>query len=285
MPFKVKNQRLGSGEASDADEETSDEVVADVRTMKKQAGPAEGVQSRPASLPFQRSAVQQVQIKLLPINEVDSDPTNPRGGNPPQIEKLAASIRRNGLLQPIGVVASEGEHYICKFGNRRLAAYKRLAQDPTLTEQERTRFQNIPTVTISSGNGEEEAILSNTQIVALSAEDKARAFQLLHGIGYNDSDIGELFNLRRQTVNSYRNNREQLASGMTIYEVQHPGKRRGSAATVSDNRTGRGAATYWAASLIERAVKNKLEPPRNDEQKSQLLQLRNLIDDLLGEIG
>lgn len=276
MAFKVKNQSLGSDEeaTNQAEEEAPRGIIA---TAPRRATV---MQSRSAGLPAQRAGLQQVQIKLLPTEEVEFDPSNPRSGELPDIGKLAASVRAKGLLQPIGVVRN-GEHYTCKFGNRRLAAFKRLALDEALPSEERTRFQNIPALVISEGSGEEEAILSNTQIVALSAVDKARAFERLHELKYSDADIGEMFNLTRQMVNSYRNNAEELAQGATIYEVQHRG--RGSdKRRLSDNRTGKPQA-YWSTALLNKAAKGKLEPPHSEAERGELLQLRTLIDDMLGE--
>ena len=68
----------------------------------------------------------------LPVNKIDFDPDNVRGGvNPESIKELAASIKQNGVLQAISVrphPAKKGR-YIVNLGERRLRAVLSLGHD------------------------------------------------------------------------------------------------------------------------------------------------------------
>ena len=64
------------------------------------------------------------QIRNLPIAQVQPNPMQPRKYfSQEELASLAASIRENGLLQPITVRAMEG-HYELVAGERRLRASK-----------------------------------------------------------------------------------------------------------------------------------------------------------------
>jgi len=212
---KAVNAMLGTGQ----DEEASDGEV-----------------SLPKPLAA-RKLIVQVRVLPLPTTSIILDPTNPRSGELPGIASLKSSIRRRGLLQPISVVRAEGsngdeEFYVAKVGNRRLKAFQELQAEAAAgslnnyAEDEQARYQNytvIPALVITDGGGDIDAILSNTQMVELPPEDKATAFKRLHDeFGYSDKEIGEIFNLGRETINRYRNNADRLAAGETLFDISHP---------------------------------------------------------------
>jgi len=177
--------------------------------------------SATTELPAANRGVQRIKETYLPVADVQHDPDNFRL-NLTNIPQMKASIVKKGdLIQALGVVpvhsvAGVITHYVCRVGNRRLAAYKELAaEDPT-------KFSRVRVVIISDGNGMDEAIMSNTQIEPLSATERARAYSYLHDVkGYSDAEIGHMFNLTRQTINAMRNNIAALEAGAGVYDVTH----------------------------------------------------------------
>ena len=63
-------------------------------------------------------------VRLIPVDAVDPNPHQPRAVfRPEAIEELSASIRRDGVIQPI-LARPEGERYLLVAGERRLRAAK-----------------------------------------------------------------------------------------------------------------------------------------------------------------
>jgi len=70
------------------------------------------------------------QVMLLPIERVTPNPAQPRTiFDSTELDKLAESIRNNGLLQPITVRKLPNERYELISGERRLRACKQLGMD------------------------------------------------------------------------------------------------------------------------------------------------------------
>lgn len=107
-------------------------------------------------------------ITELPLEKVTPNRQQPRSAFPAgELEQLAASIRRHGLLQPI-VVSRDGERYELIAGHRRVLA-ARLAGKTS-----------IPAVIRDdAGDRLELALTENLQRSDLNAIEEARAYRLL----------------------------------------------------------------------------------------------------------
>ena len=105
-------------------------------------------------------------LMLLPVDKIREDRSQPRRHfDPAQLDELAASIRRRGVLQPIGVVTSDAGTYRIVFGARRYRAC-RLAS-----------LQVIPALVLS----EEQATLDVQMIENVHRSD-LRNSELVAGI-------------------------------------------------------------------------------------------------------
>jgi len=111
-------------------------------------------------------------------------------------------------------------------------------------------------------------------------------------MGYTDQEVGELFNLSRQTVNTARNNVERLDAGETSYALTHK--------KVSDNPTPQlttlaeppdlyrpfNTMLHFANRQKQRAMlrkgKRMMTEAERNEVRTRAQQLREAIDDLLG---
>ncbi len=183
-----------------------------------------------------------VQVRHIEIGKIGLDPNNPRSGELPDIDRLAASIRERvrrskpGLMQPIGLIDNKDGSFTVRVGNRRLAAYQRLHQENPADPI----YQRIAAMVIQHGDGSEEAIASNTQMVPLSYEDRARQFVYLHDqMGYTDQEIADLYGLESRTyVNQQRHALPDYQVGLTPFEATHKRK-------VSDHPTVRRPADGW----------------------------------------
>jgi|GEM_PF-2159837 len=245
-----------------------------------QGGPTDGQYTPPAPLPTSSRMPQQIKEVYLRVDLIDFDPENPRTGELPEIERMVASIGRKGLVQAIAVVR-DGDRFTCKVGNRRLAAYKWLAGE------EPGRYAQIRATVLTDGDGTEEAILSNTQIVALSLADRGRAFGRLHDMGYSDSDIGELFNLSRETVNVNRNRVVELEQGQSLYDVSHRGGSRSDEGGRSQRRTQPASDPYRPLSSAinfasrKLAERGRLSPDERNAVKVKAQEVRKAMDELI----
>ncbi len=64
-------------------------------------------------------------VLMLPVESISPNPSQPRQGfNPAGLEALAASIRENGILQPLTVRQQDENHWELVAGERRLRAAK-----------------------------------------------------------------------------------------------------------------------------------------------------------------
>lgn len=191
--------------------------------LQNRSGEAEEVESqpsRPAVLPKSRLA-QRVQDDTIEVGRIVHDAVNFRTSELRNIPQLAVSIRERGLLQPIAVVPVRNEAgditgYICKVGNRRLAALQLLA------EEDVAKWGRVRATIIVDGDGMDEAIMSNMHIDPLSLGDRGRVFAYLHDVKrYTDAEIGSMYNLGRQLINAMRNHIPELDAGATVFDITH----------------------------------------------------------------
>jgi len=107
-------------------------------------------------------------ISLIPINNIESDPNQPRRKFSEQsIEELASSIKEKGLLQPI-IVRKEGDKHIIVAGERRWRACKAAGLD---------KIQCIVKEIKSKKEIKEIQIIENLQREDISQIERARAIR------------------------------------------------------------------------------------------------------------
>ncbi len=126
----------------------------------------------------------------LPIDSIDPNPEQPRRVfEPEQLERLADSIRRHGVLQPV-VVERAGDRYQLVVGERRLRATRAAGRS------------TIPAVVAEVEPRErlEVALIENVQRDDLNPIELAHAFRTLAETGATQEEIGERVSLDRSTV-------------------------------------------------------------------------------------
>jgi ParB family chromosome partitioning protein len=78
----------------------------------------------PETAGAQPAAQAESMVTRLPVSQIEPNPLQPRTVfDPERIQELAASIRANGIIQPL-IVRRHGERYELIAGERRLRAAK-----------------------------------------------------------------------------------------------------------------------------------------------------------------
>ncbi|HQU93432.1 MAG TPA: ParB/RepB/Spo0J family partition protein, partial [Pyrinomonadaceae bacterium] len=123
----------------------------------------------------------------IAVNEVDIDLIDPNPEQPrtrfveAALDELAASIRSNGIVQPI-VVRRSGDRYQIVAGERRWRAAQRAG------------LRRVP-VTLKEISDEkllEVALIENIQRQELNVVEEARAYRkLLDNIGFTQEELSE----------------------------------------------------------------------------------------------
>jgi ParB family chromosome partitioning protein len=126
----------------------------------------------------------------LPVDAIDPNPEQPRRDfDPEQLDQLADSIRRHGVLQPV-VVRRAGARFELVVGERRWRA---------------TRAAGLPTIPAVIADVDERdrlevALVENVQRRDLNPIELAHAFLALSEGGTTQEDIGRRVGLDRSTV-------------------------------------------------------------------------------------
>ena len=122
------------------------------------------------------------QITMMPVDELQPNPLQPRGViTPESLVDLIDSIKEHGVLEPL-VVAKTPAGFQIIAGERRWRAskYAGLAQVPTIVKETSPRGML------------ELAIIENVQRVDLNALDRARGFQrLMDEFGLTNADVAQ----------------------------------------------------------------------------------------------
>jgi len=144
-------------------------------------------------------SVNSAEVKLLPIASITPNPHQPRKEFDPQaLEDLAASIKSQGVLQPILVrpLDGDGAAYELVAGERRMRASKMagLKEIPALVRA----LTDMETLAI--------ALIENLQRADLNAIEEARGFQqLLKDFGLNQEELAKQVGKSRSALaNSLR---------------------------------------------------------------------------------
>jgi ParB/RepB/Spo0J family partition protein len=132
---------------------------------------------------------------MLPPGSLVPHPNNVRK-SVGDISELAASIRQNGLVQPIVVTEhpSRAYHYLILAGHRRHAAALRLGMNmvPCLVRHDVTHMADHLQL----------MLVENVQRTQLSPIEKAEAIRELMSFGLTQADVARVTGLHASTVNS-----------------------------------------------------------------------------------
>jgi ParB family chromosome partitioning protein len=126
----------------------------------------------------------------LPVDRIDPNPEQPRRlFDPKQLETLAASIQRHGVLQPV-VVRRAGDRYELIVGERRWRASRAAG------------LKTIPAVVADVAPQErlEIAIVENVQRHDLNPIELAHAYRALADAGATQDQIGRRVSLDRSSI-------------------------------------------------------------------------------------
>ncbi len=155
----------------------------------------------PAPQPTQSSVYEEAPLKppkeafpgFLPVNEIDPNPDQPRRRfDAGELERLAASILRHGVLQPV-VVRRVGDRYELVLGERRWRASRAAGLDA------------IPAVIADLAEGDrlEVAIIENVQRSDLNPLELAHGYRALAEAGATQEEIGRKVSQDRSSVANY----------------------------------------------------------------------------------
>ena len=130
-------------------------------------------------------------LKNIDINKIQANENQPRTVfNEEKIEELAASIKENGLIQPIVVRKVNGIYQIIA-GERRYRACCSLnmKQVPCIIED----YDDKQTQTL--------AIIENIQREDLSPLEEAKAYQaLIKEYGYSQTELADIVGKKQSTI-------------------------------------------------------------------------------------
>lgn len=200
-----------------------------------------------------------------PLTEIDIDlivpnPSQPRLSlNEERLEELAASIRMNGVLQPVLVRPADNGYQLIA-GERRLAAAQRagLMKIPAV-------IREVPDERVL-----ELALIENIQREQLNPMEEAHAYQnLMEETAATQEQIAERLGKDRSTIaNSLRLLKLPEKIGLMVFEGKlSPGHARALLSSNSDSSEMERIATTiiekgWSVREAERWAKNRSKPPR-----------------------
>lgn len=130
------------------------------------------------------------EIKMIPIGDLMHHPENPRK-DLGDMEELTASIKANGVLQNLTVVADlEKCKYLVVIGNRRFEAAKAAG------------LVELPCVISDMDHKTQVATMleENMQRQDLTVYEQAQGFQMMMDLGYTEKQIGEKTGFSTKTV-------------------------------------------------------------------------------------
>ncbi len=121
-------------------------------------------------------------VRELPLACITPDPDQPRKSfDPATLHELAASIRENGLLQPITVRQAGPDRYVVVAGERRFRAHQLLAA-PSI--------RALVTAPATVAEVRVQQIIENDQRENVSPLEQARSYQeLMDAAGWSVEDL------------------------------------------------------------------------------------------------
>ncbi|WP_431855636.1 ParB/RepB/Spo0J family partition protein [Azospirillum sp.] len=243
----------------------------------------------------------------IDLGRIARNPDQPRKHfDPDEMEALAESIQRYGLKQPILVQETGGGAFALVAGERRYRAHEMLGKDTIFA-------------IITSGDSDELALVENVQRVDLDAVELAMALaRLMERHGYTQEELGGIIGksqsyvshtlrlnalpdaIKQEYATSHRDvSRSVLveiawvkdeAEQLALWQRVKAGEGTVKAARTRKARTPASEtntlATFFNAVRLIRRQATDVEAHRgrlDDEQRSELRELRRQIDELLGE--
>ena len=123
-------------------------------------------------------------LKDLPVADIYEDPNNPRQAfDKAELEALAASIRKHGVLQPITVRPKDERGHMIRYGARRFRAAQLAGVDKVAAI--------ITTSDASEADILAAQLIENDQREGLNTAEMAAAVQRLLNLGLNQMQIAE----------------------------------------------------------------------------------------------
>lgn len=131
-------------------------------------------------------------IRSILLEQIEPDPDQPRRSPLDGLDELAVSIRRKGVLQPIGVRKREGG-YVIAFGERRWRAAKIAG------------LSHIPAFEVTEVQADlESQAIENQHRRALSNSDIASIIANMTATGCKNAEIAAVLNMPEHAVRHYR---------------------------------------------------------------------------------
>ncbi len=120
----------------------------------------------------------QGELRHVPLDALDDNPFQPRKTmDGTELDELASSIERDGLLQPIAIRPKSDGRYFIVAGHRRRAAYQLLCERAT-SDEARKRWSTIPgfvQLALDDTTMAVDAYVENSRRAALNAIEEAEA--------------------------------------------------------------------------------------------------------------
>lgn len=215
----------------------------------------------------------------IPVDQIDPNPEQPRRHfDADEIERLAGSIRRHGVLQPV-VVRRAGDRYELVVGERRWRASRAAGRE------------TVPAVVADVEPRErlQLALVENVQRRDLNPIELAHAFRGMTEGGSTQEEVGEQVGLDRSTVANHlrllelgRELQEDLELGRlsmghakALLQIPNPERRRHLR-----DRIVSGGLSVRAAEELGRQVAGPAAPRKRRARPAADPELRGLVESL-----
>lgn len=222
----------------------------------------------------------------IPLERIRPNPHQPRRSfDEAELERLADSLRRHGVLQPV-VVRASGEGYELVVGERRWRAARRAG------------LERLPALVAEVAAPEllEMALVENVQRHDLNPIELALAFRALQEGGATQEAVGERVGMDRSTVANHlrllelpRELQEDVESGAlglghakALLQVSNPERRRHLRDRIVGSQLSVRAAEELARSLAgaQRPTRRRPQPRGEAEDPDQRALVERLRDHL-----
>lgn len=218
----------------------------------------------------------------IPVDRIRPNPYQPRRRfEEAELERLADSVRRHGVLQPV-VLRATGEGYELVVGERRWRAAQRagLERVPALVAE------------VAAPDLLEMALVENVQRFDLNPVELALAFRALQEAGATQDAIGERVGVDRSTVANHlrllelpREIQEDVEGGAlnlghakALLQVANPERRRHLRDRIVEGELSVRGAEELARSLSGTRRPSRRRPRSREESEDP--NLRSLVDQL-----
>ncbi len=177
----------------------------------------------------------QGELRHVPLEALEDNPFQPRKAmDDTELEELASSIERDGLLQPIAIRPKSDGRYFIVAGHRRRAAYQRLCERAT-SDDARKRWSTIPgfvQLALDDTKMAVDAYVENSRRSALNAIEEAEALARIKELASvkTAKDVAQLTSQPEQRVarlmrlaNAPAVIREGVATGVMVPILKEDG--------------------------------------------------------------